>query len=482
MKKIICLELLAFFREKFQDKLLLKIIALVSVAYFLLGYAMSILFKTWISNNLVSIYNFILVIGIFSGLTLTNKELRYFFQNIPKNYKIFPIPFLKLIFLKTIKYEVFNLIVYILMINIIAFPIILNTLNLKIFLVIFESIFLFATINKIKEAISVLFYRYKIKGLLTIFIEFITTLYLFKFLNNNISIPLINNVNFNQFKITPTIQALTVLLSIMLYLITYYFSLKYAINNDYHKNKITPKNNFQIKIKSSIIYTKIIRGILANNENNILSALISFPITLIIINILNTTKIISIGKISFSTILAISLMAQTTLIANFIFTNLLTDSRLIKTIVQSTFSLRKYLIQKMKIIFLIVLLNLFLTSISLLISGWINFNEIILLFLVLVFNAFPLILISQIFSNFTIKYLRRESFENSLSVPISLMIMFIFTMLQIMIILMTNILHLSLQTTLSILAAYIMLGIFIYSILFILMRKRYYGEFREFIK
>lgn len=482
MNKIIYLELLAFFREKFKNTFLTKLIILISLSYLLFGYALSIFFNSWIINNFDNIYKLLWFFGIISGISLSNRELLLFLRSIPKIYKLFPYSYSKLIFIKTIKYEFFNLIVFMLLITIISFPLIINVNSFKSIIVIFESILLFLCINKSKELIKIIFIHHKIKGfkiLWKVLLETIMFLYFMYLFNRQTAYPFIKSIKINTLIINENIQVKVVILSLMIYVISYWLLIYTAIKvHAYTKKTTVVKLYFSSK---NILYTKIFREIFSNTTTNITSELISLPITFLIIKVLQVVGIIDY-QMKFAIVLSVLLMSQTALIVSFISTNLLTDSQSIKVIIQSKLDIRTYLLRKSAVIYFFSLINIILSTIVLFLTKLIDFNSFILLSIILTINAVPLVIMSQTTSNFIVRYLSKESFENSLSLPISLTTVYIYTMIQTLIIFMANILHVTTFITIVILSIYIFISSITFFILFILMRKNYYGEFRKFIR
>ncbi|QBO36255.1 hypothetical protein EQG49_07170 [Periweissella cryptocerci] len=164
MGKITYLELLAFFREKFQNKNIAKVIIVIVVSYFLTGYGASILFGKWINEHTDTLYQVVMIIGIIGGLTLTNKELIIFLQNIPEKYRLFPMSYKKIVFIKTIKYEIFTALIFCLLIIIVSFPILLTMHNTEVLLIDIGAVFLYLAINKITQLVNINFSGCEISG------------------------------------------------------------------------------------------------------------------------------------------------------------------------------------------------------------------------------------------------------------------------------------------------------------------------------
>ncbi|QBO36254.1 hypothetical protein EQG49_07165 [Periweissella cryptocerci] len=233
----------------------------------------------------------------------------------------------------------------------------------------------------------------------------------------------------------------------------------------------------------NIFYIKIFREISNNSKGKILISVISFPTAILIIKILDVASIIEIRKINFATLLAVSLMAQTSVIANFIFTNISIDSQIIKIIVQARYDLRGYLLKKAKLAYLTLLISAVIVSFVLLGTKFVNNSgDFLLLIAILAGNALPLAFMSQIFPNLILCYSSKESFESSIALPLSLTIIYVHTMIETMIILMSTILKTSVYWQVTLIVSYITVSLISNILLFIFMRRRYYGEYRKFVK
>lgn len=97
-------------------------------------------------------------------------------------------------------------------------------------------------------------------------------------------------------------------------------------------------------------------------------------------------------------------------------------------------------------------------------------------------NGISLALTVQIFSNISIRYKGQERFENSMAFPVTISVLFIQVTIEEMTILMNTILKVSINTVVVIMSIYIIFTLFINILLFILLRRNFYGEYRFFIR
>ncbi|EAV39076.1 hypothetical protein OENOO_62021 [Oenococcus oeni ATCC BAA-1163] len=233
---------------------------------------------------------------------------------------------------------------------------------------------------------------------------------------------------------------------------------------------------------SNAFYKKILREMVNSVEFHFVSNLLFFPFALLIIKLLLSLSIISIGKVNFHVVFPILVFSQAAFLANFISFNLLSERKIIKVIIQAGYDLRNYLLKKAFVLFLFLVTNILLSIITISALSLIDLKTTVYCILLLFINGISLTLTVQIFSNISIRYMSQTRFENSVTFPIAISVLFIQVMIEEMIAFMNMILKLPVDTTVIIMLIYIFFTIFINMLLLILLRRNFYGEYRSFIK
>lgn len=480
MKKIIYFELLAFIREKFYDKKIVKIISIVFSAYLLFGYAISIFANIFIKNHYDFMCLALLSIGLI-GFSSADRNLTKFLKNIPCRFKNTPTDYEQIIFIKSLKYEVFTFISFITLLTIISFPLLLTKINMKFILSVVTAWILFLVANKTTQVLSFVFYckwMRVIRNVGEIFFEAIIIVYFLSIFGVKTSIDISSIFNGKSFKISNLKLLALIIIGSLLYLLLYkilmILSVRYNINNE--------EPLFQSRINlSNTFYKKILREMVNSREFHFISNLIIFPFALLIIKLLLSLSIISIEKLDFQVVFSILAFSQAAFFANFISFNLLSERKIIKVIVQAGFDLRKYLLQKAFVSFLFLVTNILLSIITMSALSLIDLKTAADCVLLLFINGISLTLTVQIFSNISIRYMSQTRFENSVAFPIAISVLLIQVMIEEMIAFMSTILKLPVDKVVITMLIYIFFTLFINMLLLILLRRNFYGEYRFFV-
>ncbi|WP_239643669.1 hypothetical protein [Oenococcus oeni] len=481
MKKIIYFELLAFIREKFYDKKIAKIISIVFSVYLLFGYAISIFANSFIENHYDFMCLALLSIGLI-GFNSADKNLTKFLKNIPCRFKNTPTDYEKIIFIKSLKHEVFTFISFITLLTIISFPLLMTKINMKFILSVVTAWTLFLVANKTTQVLSFVFYckwMRVIRNVGEILFEAILIIYFLSIFGVKTSIDISSIFNGKSFKTSNLKLLALIVIGSLLYLLLYktlmILSVRYNIKNEesFFRSRINLSNAF---------YKKILREMVNSVEFHFVSNLLFFPFALLIIKLLLSLSIISIGKVNFHVVFPILVFSQAAFLANFISFNLLSERKIIKVIIQAGYDLRNYLLKKAFVLFLFLVTNILLSIITISALSLIDLKTTVYCILLLFINGISLTLTVQIFSNISILYMSQTRFENSVTFPIAISVLFIQVMIEEMIAFMNMILKLPVDTTVIIMLIYIFFTIFINMLLLILLRRNFYGEYRSFIK
>nr|WP_243465358.1 hypothetical protein [Oenococcus oeni] len=345
MKKIIYFELLAFIREKFYDKKIAKIISIVFSVYLLFGYAISIFANSFIENHYDFMCLALLSIGLI-GFNSADKNLTKFLKNIPCRFKNTPTDYEKIIFIKSLKHEVFTFISFITLLTIISFPLLMTKINMKFILSVVTAWTLFLVANKTTQVLSFVFYckwMRVIRNVGEILFEAILIIYFLSIFGVKTSIDISSIFNGKSFKTSNLKLLALIVIGSLLYLLLYktlmILSVRYNIKNEesFFRSRINLSNAF---------YKKILREMVNSVEFHFVSNLLFFPFALLIIKLLLSLSIISIGKVNFHVVFPILVFSQAAFLANFISFNLLSERKIIKVIIQAGYDLRNYLLKK----------------------------------------------------------------------------------------------------------------------------------------
>ncbi|KMQ38765.1 hypothetical protein AAX21_05435, partial [Oenococcus oeni] len=213
-------------------------ISIVLFTYLLLGYAISIFANSFIENHYDSICLILLFFGLI-GFGSSDKDLTKFLKNISCRFKGIPIKYQQIIFIKSVKYEVFTFISFITLLTIISFPLLLTKINMRIILSIIAAWVLFLITNKSSQVLSFVFYTKWIKLIKNIGEIISETIIIFYFLNIfrvKISININRIFNWKLFKISNLELLIYSVAGILLYLLLYktlvIVSIRYNTKND----------------------------------------------------------------------------------------------------------------------------------------------------------------------------------------------------------------------------------------------------------
>lgn len=456
-------------------------ISIVLFTYLLLGYAISIFANSFIENHYDSICLILLFFGLI-GFGSSDKDLTKFLKNISCRFKGIPIKYQQIIFIKSVKYEVFTFISFITLLTIISFPLLLTKINMRIILSIIAAWVLFLITNKSSQVLSFVFYTKWIKLIKNIGEIISETIIIFYFLNIfrvKISININRIFNWKLFKISNLELLIYSVAGILLYLLLYktlvIVSIRYNTKNDevFLKKGINPSN---------IFYKKFLREMINSGEFHSVSNLLIFPLAWLMIKLLLLLSIISMESLNLQSTFIILTLSQAILFANFIFLNLSSDRKIIKGIIQTGYDLRKYLLRKAFVSILLSIANILISVVTMLSLSLIDLKIAAYCAFLLFINGISLALTVQIFSNISIQYKGQERFENSMAFPVTISVLFIQVTIEEMTILMNTILKVSINTVVVIMSIYIIFTLFINILLFILLRRNFYGEYRFFIR
>ncbi|OIL27509.1 hypothetical protein ATX01_00185, partial [Oenococcus oeni] len=312
-----------------------------------------------------------------------------------------------------------------------------------------------------------------------ILFEAILIIYFLSIFGVKTSIDISSIFNGKSFKTSNLKLLALIVIGSLLYLLLYktlmILSVRYNIKNEesFFRSRINLSNAF---------YKKILREMVNSVEFHFVSNLLFFPFALLIIKLLLSLSIISIGKVNFHVVFPILVFSQAAFLANFISFNLLSERKIIKVIIQAGYDLRNYLLKKAFVLFLFLVTNILLSIITISALSLIDLKTTVYCILLLFINGISLTLTVQIFSNISIRYMSQTRFENSVTFPIAISVLFIQVMIEEMIAFMNMILKLPVDTTVIIMLIYIFFTIFINMLLLILLRRNFYGEYRSFIK
>ncbi|MDV7687557.1 hypothetical protein [Oenococcus oeni] len=456
-------------------------ISIVLFTYLLLGYAISIFTNSFIENHYDSICLILLFFGLI-GFGSSDKDLTKFLKNISCRFKGIPIKYQQIIFIKSVKYEVFTFISFITLLTIISFPLLLTKINMRIILSIIAAWVLFLITNKSSQVLSFVFYTKWIKLIKNIGEIISETIIIFYFLNIfrvKISININRIFNWKLFKISNLELLIYSVAGILLYLLLYktlvIVSIRYNTKNDevFLKKGINPSN---------IFYKKFLREMINSGEFHFVSNLLIFPLAWLMIKLLLLLSIISMESLNLQSTFIILTLSQAILFANFIFLNISSDRKIIKGIIQTGYDLRKYLLRKAFVSILLSIANILISVVTMLSLSLIDLKIAAYCAFLLFINGISLALTVQIFSNISIRYKGQERFENSMAFPVTISVLFIQVTIEEMTILMNTILKVSINTVVVIMSIYIIFTLFINILLFILLRRNFYGEYRFFIR
>ncbi|MHA5201138.1 hypothetical protein R5R45_03240, partial [Oenococcus oeni] len=266
-----------------------------------------------------------------------------------------------------------------------------------------------------------------------------------------------------------------ILLYLLLYKTLVIVSIRYNTKNDevFLKKGINPSN---------IFYKKFLREMINSGEFHFVSNLLIFPLAWLMIKLLLLLSIISMESLNLQSTFIILTLSQAILFANFIFLNLSSDRKIIKGIIQTGYDLRKYLLRKAFVSILLSIANILISVVTMLSLSLIDLKIAAYCAFLLFINGISLALTVQIFSNISIRYKGQERFENSMAFPVTISVLFIQVTIEEMTILMNTILKVSINTVVVIMSIYIIFTLFINILLFILLRRNFYGEYRFFIR
>ncbi|WP_243139672.1 hypothetical protein [Oenococcus oeni] len=341
---------------------------------------------------------------------------------------------------------------------------------------------LFLVANKTTQVLSFVFYckwMRVIRNVGEILFEAILIIYFLSIFGVKTSIDISSIFNGKSFKTSNLKLLALIVIGSLLYLLLYktlmILSVRYNIKNEesFFRSRINLSNAF---------YKKILREMVNSVEFHFVSNLLFFPFALLIIKLLLSLSIISIGKVNFHVVFPILVFSQAAFLANFISFNLLSERKIIKVIIQAGYDLRNYLLKKAFVLFLFLVTNILLSIITISALSLIDLKTTVYCILLLFINGISLTLTVQIFSNISIRYMSQTRFENSVTFPIAISVLFIQVMIEEMIAFMNMILKLPVDTTVIIMLIYIFFTIFINMLLLILLRRNFYGEYRSFIK
>ncbi|OIM65096.1 hypothetical protein, partial [Oenococcus oeni] len=336
--------------------------------------------------------------------------------------------------------------------------------------------------NKTTQVLSFVFYckwMRVIRNVGEILFEAILIIYFLSIFGVKTSIDISSIFNGKSFKTSNLKLLALIVIGSLLYLLLYktlmILSVRYNIKNEesFFRSRINLSNAF---------YKKILREMVNSVEFHFVSNLLFFPFALLIIKLLLSLSIISIGKVNFHVVFPILVFSQAAFLANFISFNLLSERKIIKVIIQAGYDLRNYLLKKAFVLFLFLVTNILLSIITISALSLIDLKTTVYCILLLFINGISLTLTVQIFSNISIRYMSQTRFENSVTFPIAISVLFIQVMIEEMIAFMNMILKLPVDTTVIIMLIYIFFTIFINMLLLILLRRNFYGEYRSFIK
>ncbi|OIK75524.1 hypothetical protein ATW71_00200, partial [Oenococcus oeni] len=341
---------------------------------------------------------------------------------------------------------------------------------------------LFLITNKSSQVLSFVFYTKWIKLIKNIGEIISETIIIFYFLNIfrvKISININRIFNWKLFKISNLELLIYSVAGILLYLLLYktlvIVSIRYNTKNDevFLKKGVNPSN---------IFYKKFLREMINSGEFHFVSNLLIFPLAWLMIKLLLLLSIISMESLNLQSTFIILTLSQAILFANFIFLNLSSDRKIIKGIIQTGYDLRKYLLRKAFVSILLSIANILISVVTMLSLSLIDLKIAAYCAFLLFINGISLALTVQIFSNISIRYKGQERFENSMAFPVTISVLFIQVTIEEMTILMNTILKVSINTVVVIMSIYIIFTLFINILLFILLRRNFYGEYRFFIR
>ncbi|MDR1568619.1 MAG: hypothetical protein LBS33_08085 [Streptococcaceae bacterium] len=484
MKKIIYLELLAFIREKFRDRKTIKVLIFMFSAYLLFGYALAFGLADIIVKNYQSVCQGIIALGLLGFLTPDRTLLRYYDMKGRTLFK-FPQNIKMLLFIKSIKYELFAVSAFLLLLSLFSIPIFAIKSSVLLIYCVFISLFLFLTTNKLAQLLITICPN--VKALHFIF-EILGNLLIFLWLYFACSGAKNGFINLSKLRLNLIFEKLQNFtgrpyfsLLIILYPVLYYLLVNQILKQMFKKTKQNKTRLLNLPLFLSPIRKKIFQEFRQLSKFSLFSSIFFQLIAIVLVKFLVLNQIVNIDKISLTILFPILLLSIGKFLTNFSYLNLKFEGSKILLLIQSTYQIEKYLLQKAAVVTFYIFSYLLFEVLALYLMAFITLSTAAIVLIFLLFNIIGFSITVQIFSNLFVRYSSEERFENALNFPIASFVIALQFGFEELVLLLAGIVDYDNTHIYIFIAGYSMIVLLTNLLLLKILRRKFYGEYGKFI-
>jgi hypothetical protein len=486
---LIILEIRALYREFFENRNHIKFIAFMATLFLLLDYVVSLIAQEFILDNYVLVCNSLLVLGLFGIFSKQSLFLKYFFSKSAELLKI-PRSFKKLLFFKSIKYELMSGMTYSVLLSYAVFAIIINKISWYCFFCTVLSICLFLLTQKVSELFKS---KLRKKGVVSFVLAvlsnlmFILIIYFSYSHRNIVTSCRLDELKKIIVKILSSHLNIYLLFSIIisLYLLTYSVLISLLYRNKIKWGEEFKQNMFFVgfiaRVKNPILKKQIYEFKNNVDKYNITSNIFSQIVSIMMMKFLTMIDVIRVENMSMTEAFAIILVMLIMISMNGIFSGLKFEGKRIIPIIQSGYPMENLLYSKIKILFMISSVYALIIALTFLFCGFIHVVILLQLLPLLVLSSVVVAVTTNLYSNLYIRYTENVVFEDTISLLLNSFSLFTYLVLVNFPMLMGSILKIPEYTMYNYIVVISITSSLINLSLIKIFRKRFYGNYKKFI-